>query len=187
VFALAWALPPALWLVLIVAFALIGAVVAAVHHAEVLAHRASEPFGSLVLAVAVTVIEAALAVSMMHSRSPSTAELARDTVFDAVIIVCNGVVGLCLLVGGLRHHTIAFRVEGTSPGIATLAAVSILALVVPAYTTSTPEPTFSNSQLAFAGVVSFALYGVFIFVQTVRHRDYFWPLTSAMKRPMPRR
>jgi Ca2+:H+ antiporter len=148
VFVLAWAVPPALWLVLIVAVALIGAVVAAVHHAEVVAHRVGEPFGSLVLAIAVTVIEVALVVSMMLSGSPSAAELARDTVFAAIMIVCNGVVGLCLLVGGLRHHTIAFRVEGTSPALATLAALSTLTLVLPAYTTSTPGPTFSSSQLA---------------------------------------
>jgi Ca2+:H+ antiporter len=118
VFALAWAMPPAHWLALIVAFALIGAVVAAVHHAEVVGHCVGEPFGSVVLAVAVTVIEVALVVSMMLSASPSAAELARDTVFAAVMIVCNGIVGLCLLVGGLRHHTIAFRVEGTSSALA---------------------------------------------------------------------
>ena len=91
------------------------------------------------------------------------------------MIVCTGVVGLCLLVGGLRHHVIAFRAEGTSPALATLAALVTLTLVLPTYTTSTPGPTFSRSQLAFAGVVSLALYGVFVFVQTVRHRDYFLP------------
>jgi Ca2+:H+ antiporter len=132
VLALEWALPPALWLVVIIAFALIGAVMAAVHHAEVVAHRVGEPFGSLVLAIAVTVIEVALVVSMMLSGSPFAAELARDTVFAAVMIVCNGVVGVCLLVGGLRHHSIAFRVEGTSPALATLAALSTLTLVLPA-------------------------------------------------------
>lgn len=175
VLALAWALPSALWLTALVALALVSAVMAAVHHAEVVAHRVGEPFGSLVLAIAVTVIEVALVVSMMLSGSASAAELARDTVFAAVMIVCNGVVGLCLLVGGLRHHVIAFRVEGTSPALATIAALSTLTLVLPAYTTSTPGPTFSGPQLAFAGVVSLALYGVFIFVQTVRHRDYFLP------------
>ena len=169
------ALPPALWLVLITAIALVGAVMAAVHHAEVVAHRVGEPFGSLVLAIAVTVIEVALVVSMMLSGGPSASELARDTVFAAVMIVCNGVVGLCLLVGGLRHHSIAFRIEGTSPALAVLAALATLTLVLPTYTTSTPGPTFSSSQLVFAGVVSIALYGVFIFVQTVRHRDYFLP------------
>jgi Ca2+:H+ antiporter len=175
VLALAWALTPALWLILSIALAMIAVVMAAVHHAEVVAQRVGEPFGSLILAIAVTVIEVALVLSMMLSGSPASAELARDTVFAAVMIVCNGVVGLCLLVGGLRHHTIAFRVEGTSPALATLAALSTLTLVLPAYTISTPGPTFSKSQLAFAGVVSLALYGVFTFVQTVRHRDYFLP------------
>jgi Ca2+:H+ antiporter len=160
---------------LIVAAALIMAVVAAVHHAEVVAHRIGEPFGSLVLAIAVTVIEVALVVSLMLSGGASATALARDTVFAAVMIVCTGVVGLCLLVGGLRHHVIAFRVEGTSPALATLAALVTLTLVLPTYTTSKPGPTFSRSQLVFAGAVSLALYGIFVFVQTVRHRDYFLP------------
>jgi Ca2+:H+ antiporter len=181
VLALTWATPSALWLILLTALALVAAVLAAVHHAEVVAHRVGEPFGSLVLAIAVTVIEVALVVSMMLSGSASAAELARDTVFAAVMIVCNGVVGLCLLVGGLRHHVIAFRVEGTSPALATLAALSTLTLVLPAYTTSTPGPTFSEPQLAFAGIASLALYGVFIFVQTVRHRDYFLPADTGNK------
>jgi Ca2+:H+ antiporter len=175
VLALAWLIPSTTWIVFLTALALVFAVVAAVHHAELVAHRVGEPFGSLVLAIAVTVIEVALVVSMMLSGSPSAAELARDTVFAAIMIVCNGVVGLCLLLGGLRHQVIAFRVEGTSPALATLAALATLTLVLPAYTTSTPGPTFSGPQLAFAGVVSLTLYGVFIFVQTVRHRDYFLP------------
>jgi len=171
----AWGRAPAAWLVLAIAAALIAAVVAAVHHAEVVAQRVGEPFGSLVLAIAVTVIEVALVVSMMLSGGTSAATLARDTVFAAVMIVCTGVVGLCLLVGGLRHHVIAFRVEGTSPALATLAALVTLTLVLPTFTTSTPGPTFSTSQLVFAGVVSLTLYGVFVFVQSVRHRDYFLP------------
>jgi Ca2+:H+ antiporter len=171
----AWGRAPAVWLVLLVAAALVAAVVAAVHHAEIVAHRVGEPFGSLVLAVAVTVIEVSLVVSMMLSGGASAVALARDTVFAAVMIVSTGVIGLCLLVGGLRHHVIAFRVEGTSPALATLAALVTLTLVLPTYTTSTPGPTFSNSQLVFAGVLSLALYGVFLFVQTVRHRDYFLP------------
>jgi Ca2+:H+ antiporter len=175
VFAGAWGRTPAVWLVLVIAAALIAAVVAAVHHAEVVAHRVGEPFGSLVLAIAVTVIEVALVVSVMLAGGASAATLARDTVFAAVMIVCTGVVGLCLLVGGLRHHVVAFRVEGTSPALATLAALVTLTLVLPTFTTSTPGPTFSTAQLAFAGIVSLTLYGVFVFVQTVRHRDYFLP------------
>jgi Ca2+:H+ antiporter len=185
--AIAWYLTPATWLVLSVAVALIATVIAAVHHAEVVAHRVGEPFGSLVLAVAVTVIEVALVVSMMMSGGASTVALARDTVFAAIMIICTGVVGLCLLVGGLRHHVIAFRVDGTSPALATLAALATLTLVLPTYTTSSPGPTFARSQLMFAGVVSLVLYVVFLFVQTVRHRDYFLPVDAddAMGHPAP--
>jgi Ca2+:H+ antiporter len=175
ILAAVWGRAPAVWLVVVVAAALIAAVMTAVHHAEVVAHRVGEPYGSLVLAVAVTVIEVSLVVSMMVSGGAAAATLARDTVFAAVMIVSTGVIGLCLLVGGLRHHVIEFRVEGTSPALATLAALVTLTLVLPAYTTSTPGPTFSTSQLIFAGAVSLALYGVFVFVQTVRHRDYFLP------------
>jgi Ca2+:H+ antiporter len=165
-------------MLLAVAAALIAAVLSAVHHAEVVAHRVGEPFGTLVLAVAVTVIEVALVVSMMLSGGIDAATLARDTVFAAVMIVCNGVVGLCLLVGGLRHHVVAFRVDGTGSALAVLAALSTLTLVLPAFTTTTDGPTFAPSQLIFAGVMSLTLYAVFVFVQTVRHRDYFLPESS---------
>ena len=113
------------------ALALIGAVIAAVHHAEVVAHRVGEPFGTLVLAVAVTVIEVALIVSMMLAGGADQAALPRDTIFAAVMIICNGVVGLCLLVGGLRHHEQSFRVEGANAGLAALIALATLSLVLP--------------------------------------------------------
>lgn len=168
------------WPVLVlVAGALTAAVFAAVHHAEVVALRVGEPFGTLVLAVAVTVIEVALIVSMMLEGGAASTALPRDTVFAAVMIICNGIVGLCLLVGGARHRVIAFRIEATGPGLAVLAALSTLTLVLPAYTLTTEGPTFSAAQLAFAGVMSLALYGVFVFVQTVRHRDYFLPVGAA--------
>jgi Ca2+:H+ antiporter len=152
---------------------LIATVFAAVHHAEVVAHRIGEPFGTLVLAVAVTVIEVALIVSIMLGFAADKAGLARDTVFAAVMIVCNGIVGLCLLAGGMRHHEQGFQLQGASAALAVLAALTVLTLVVPNFTTSTPGPSFSNSQLVFAGLVSLVLYGSFVFVQTVRHRDYF--------------
>ena len=101
------------WSILFAAL-LIGSVLTAVHHAEVVAHRTGEPFGTLILAVAVTIIEVALIVSMMMSGSADAALLARDTVFAAIMIVCNGVVGLCILMGGIRHRELAFRVEGTT-------------------------------------------------------------------------
>ena len=153
--------------------ALILAVFAAVYHAEVVAHRTGEPFGTLVLAVAVTIIEVALIVSVMVAAPAEKAGLARDTVFAVVMIVCNGIVGLCLLWGGARHHEQGFQVHGASAALAVLAALTMLTLVLPNFATSVPGPLFSTSQLVFAGTVSLVLYCSFVFIQTVRHRDYF--------------
>ena len=111
------------------AVALIASVLVAVHHAEVIAHRVGEPFGTLVLALAVTVIEVSLIISMMSSTGPAGSALARDTVFATVMNICNGVVGLCLLAGSMRHHVLAFRVEGTTPALAVLATLTTLTLV----------------------------------------------------------
>jgi Ca2+:H+ antiporter len=155
--------------------ALVGTVFAAVYHAEVVAHRVGEPFGSLVLAVAVTIIEVALIVSMMIAGRVDTTGLARDTVFAAVMIVCNGIVGLCLLAGGLRHREQVFHLQGAQAALSVIIALTTLTMVFPNVTSTTPGPTFSSSQLAFAAIVSLILYGSFLFVQTVRHRDYFLP------------
>jgi Ca2+:H+ antiporter len=155
---------------------LAGSVLAAVHHAEVVAHRVGEPFGSLVLAVAVTVIEVALIVTLMVSAGTDTDTLARDTVFAAVMITCNGILGLSLLVAALRERVAPFNAEGTASALATVATLATLCLVVPSFTTSRPGPEFSPEQLAFAAVASVSLYGLFVFVQTVRHRDYFLPV-----------
>lgn len=157
---------------------LISSVIAAVHHAEVIAHRVGEPFGTLVLALAVTIIEVALIVSMMMSGVDNAALIARDTVFAAVMIVTNGVVGLCILLGCLRHRVQSFRQEGAKPALTVLGALSILTLVLPNFTVSTPGPVFNAAQLTFAGLSSLALYGTFVFIQTVRHRDYFLPVNA---------
>src|SRR5450755_1479856 len=159
--------------------ALCGSVLASVHHAEVVAHRVGEPFGTLILAVAVTVIEVALIISMMLAGGPDKATLPRDTIFSAIIITCNGAVGLCVVVGGLRHHEQSFRLEGATAALAALIALATLSLVLPSFTTSSPGATYTNAQLAFAAVASLALWGVFVFVQTVRHRDYFLPPVGA--------
>jgi Ca2+:H+ antiporter len=156
--------------------ALITTVFAAVYHAEVVAHRTGEPFGTLVLAIAVTVIEVALIISVMIAAPAEKAGLARDTVFAAVMIVCNGIVGLCLLWGGARYHEQGFQVLGASAALAVLAALTVLTLILPNVATSVPGPLFNTSQLVFAGIVSLVLYGGFVFVQTVRHRDYFLPV-----------
>ncbi len=158
---------------------LVGAVIAAVHHAEVVAHRVGEPFGTLVLAVAVTVIESSLILSMMFSGGDQMATLPRETIYAAVMIICNGVIGICLLVGGLAHHEQTFRVEGAGAGLAALIVMSAFTLVLPVFTTSTPRGTYSGLQLAFVAVTSAALWMIFVFIQTVRHRDYFIPATDA--------
>jgi Ca2+:H+ antiporter len=126
-----------------------------------------------VLAVAVTVIEVALIVSVMVAAPAEKAGLARDTVFAAVMIVCNGIVGLCLLWGGARHHEQGFQLYGASAALAVLAALTTLTLVLPNVATTAPGPVFSTAQLIFAGIVSLVLYGSFVFIQTIRHRDYF--------------
>ncbi|QOV39088.1 ionic transporter y4hA [Streptomyces ferrugineus] len=163
--------------VALVTLVLAGAVLAAVHHAEVVAHRVGEPFGSLVLAVAVTIIEVALIVTLMVDGGDKSSTLARDTVFAAVMITCNGIVGLCLLVASLRHRTAVFNPEGTGAALATVATLATLSLVLPTFTTSKPGPEFSSVQLTFAALSSLILYGLFVTTQTVRHRDYFLPIT----------
>ena len=170
-------------LLALILVALVAAVFTAVHHAEVVALRVGEPFGTLVLALAVTVIEASLIVALMLAGGGPASALARDTVFATVMIICNGVVGLCLLLGAMRHRVLDFQVEGTTPTLAVLATLATLTLVLPVFTTTTPGPTLSAAQLVFVGIVSLALYGVFVFVQTVRHREYFLPVGPGSEEP----
>lgn len=167
--------------VVVVALLLAGAVLAAVHHAEVIAHAVGEPYGSLLLAVAVTVIEVGLIVTLMISGKDGTATLARDTVFAAAMITCNGILGLAILVGSLRHGVVVFNKEGTGSALATVTAVATLCLVLPTFTTAEAGPEFSPSQLAFAAVASLVLYLLFVFTQTGRHRDFFLPIDSKGK------
>ncbi|MFV0131393.1 calcium:proton antiporter [Streptomyces sp. HMX112] len=163
--------------VAVVGLCLIGSVLTAVHHAEVVAHRVGEPFGSLVLAVAVTVIEVGLIVMLMAGGGDKASTYARDTVFAAFMITCNGIVGLSLLVATLRTRTTVFNAEGSGGALATVTTLAAMTLVLPAFTTGHPGPEFTGVQLAFAAVASLCLYGLFVAVQTVRHRDYFLPVT----------
>jgi len=174
--ALTWGRELPVAVLVVVAAFLAGAVLAAVHHAEVIAHRVGEPFGSLVLAVAVTVIEVALILTLMAGGGEKTQSLARDTVFAAVMITCNGILGLSLLVGALKRRVAVFNSEGTGAAFATITTITTLSLVLPTFTTSKSGPEFSPAQLAFAAIASLALYGLFVAMQTVRHRDYFLPI-----------
>jgi Ca2+:H+ antiporter len=177
--ALVWGTKPGTVVLVFAGLWLAASVLAAVHHAEVVAHRVGEPFGSLVLAVAVTVIEVALIITLMISTDSDTSTLARDTAFAAVMITLNGIVGLSLLFGTLRGRLAEFNAEGTASALATVLTLTTLTLVIPNFTTSEPGAEFSGSQLAFAAVASLALYGLFVVVQTLRHRDFFLPVEAA--------
>lgn len=172
-------LPPHPLIALLLFAALLGSVFAGVHHAEVVAHRVGEPFGTLVLALAITVIEASLIVSLMLADREASSELARNTLFATLMIICNGVVGLCLLLGATRYGEQEFRVQGAGAALSVLIALSVMTLVLPVFTTSTPGATFSPPQLVFAGLSALILYAMFVFVQTVKHRDYFLPPLGA--------
>jgi len=158
---------------------LLGTVIAAVHHSEVVAHRIGEPYGTLVLALTITMIEVALIISLMISGGPAATALARDTVFASTMLIVTGVMGLCFLIGGRHHREQSFRLDGVSASLAILATIAALTLIFPNFTTTAPGPAYSSSQLGFVATVSLFLYATFIFVQTVRHRDYFLPTTGA--------
>lgn len=182
---LAWALyfgqtsDPGSMYTILLAIALMGSVMAAVHHAEVVAHRVGEPYGTLVLAIAITIIEVSLIVSLMLSGGTDTAALARDTVFAAIMIILTAIIGLCLLIGGFRFREQVFGAQGVSAALITLIAITILTLVLPNYTTTVAGPEYSDSQLIFVAIVCLVLYGSFVAIQTGRHRDFFLPGNGA--------
>lgn len=157
----------------LLAAALLFSVLAAVHHAEVVAHRVGEPFGALVLAVAVTAIEVALIISLMLSPGHDTATLARDTVFAAEMIIITGITGGCLLIGGIKFKEQTFGLDGVSAALTVLTAICVLTLILPNYTLSIPGPFYNSKQLAFVAIISLVLYGTFLLIQTISHRQYF--------------
>jgi Ca2+:H+ antiporter len=151
---------------------LFGTVFAAVHHAEVIAERIGEPYGTLLLTLAVTIIEVALIATIMLGETP-VPTLARDTVFAVVMIVCNGLVGICILAGGLRYREQDVQVAGSNLYLSVLIVLATITLIMPNYTLTTPGPVYSAAQLGFVSVATVLLYGVFLYTQTIRHRDYF--------------
>jgi Ca2+:H+ antiporter len=157
--------------------ALVAAVMAAVHHAEVVALRVGEPFGAILLALAVTVIELGLIVSIMLGDQPDPA-LMRDTIHAVVVLVLHGVAGLCIVVGALRHREQVFRTQGAQAYLTVLLPMVAITLVLPNFTTSVPGPYYTGAQLAFVSVMCLLLWLAFTFVQTVRHRDHFLPKES---------
>jgi Ca2+:H+ antiporter len=175
-FGVATLLPLSPLLATLAGLALAGSVVGAVHHAEVVAQRVGEPFGTLVLAVAVTAIETGMLVSLLVAADVGREILVRDTLFATVMIIASGVMGLCVLLGAIRHREQSFRIEGAGPAFAALMALAVLVLVVPRFTVSAPDAAYTSAQLVFVALCSLSLWCVFVFFQTVRHRDYFLPI-----------
>ena len=161
---------------LLLSAALIASVLAAVHLAEVVAHRVGEPFGTLILALAVTIIEVSLIVALMFAGGEESLVLARDTVFAANMVILNGIIGLCLLAGGIKYHEQFVVKHSATSALVALTAILVLTLVLPNYTVSTPGPVYNSSQLVFVAITCFIIYGAFILVQSIRHRDYFLPV-----------
>lgn len=170
-----WNSTPSLFVMVLLGILLAVSVLAAVHHAEVIAHKVGEPYGSLILAAAVTVIEVGMLVTLMIASPQESATLARDTVFSAIMIICNGIVGISLIVKAQRKRTATFNAEGIGGALAAITALTTMSLILPSFTTSTPGATFSPAQLVFAAVTALVIYLVFVFIQTVRHRDFFLP------------
>src|ERR1700676_5222641 len=151
---------------------LFGTAFAAVHHAEVIAERIGEAHGTLLLTLAGTIIEVALIATIMLGEKP-VPTLARDTVFAVVMIVCNGLVGICIMAGGLRYREQDVQVSGSSLYLSVLVVLATITLIMPNYTLTTPGPIYSAVQLGFVSVVTVILYGVFLYTQTILHRNYF--------------
>ncbi len=152
---------------------LIGSVLSAVHHSEIIAHRVGEPYGTIILAVAITIIEVSVIVSLMISGGNEAMSLARDTVYAATMLILNGIVGLCLFIGGLKHHEQAFSKHSVNIALVSLVSIIVFALILPTFTKSVSGPIYSSSQMFFASVACLVIYTAFIFAQTVRHREYF--------------
>ena len=180
----AWWLPGGTLPTTMSAIMLLVAVISAVHHAEVVAHRVGEPFGTLVLALAITAIEVALIVSLMLAGGEEKAALARDTIYATVMIISSGVIGICVLLGGLRHREQSFRIEGAGPALAALTALATLVLILPVFTVSAPGASYTTTQLVFVALSSLLVWCAFVFFQTVRHRDYFLPAADPSNEEM---
>lgn len=176
--ALLFALPNVAAVQVAAAVALFGAVIVSIHHAEVIAHRVGEPFGTLILAVAITTIEVGLILSIMITGGPEKAATARDTIYSALMIITTGVMGACLFVGAQRHREQAYRVEGAMSILAAMITLSVIALILPTLTTTVAGPVYSTSQLIFIALISLGLWSFFVRIQSGRHRDYFLPMGS---------
>lgn len=152
---------------------LILCVMSAVHHSEIIAHRVGEPYGTIILAVSVTIIEVSIIISLMVSGGQESISLARDTVYSATMLILNGIVGLCLFIGGLKHHEQSFSKHSATIALVCLVSIVVLTLVFPSFTTSIEGPYYTTPQLFFVSIACIIIYAAFLFAQTTRHREYF--------------
>ncbi|MDR2207002.1 MAG: ionic transporter y4hA [Flavobacteriaceae bacterium] len=152
---------------------LISSVLAAVHHAEIVAHKVGEPFGTIILAVCITILEVSLIISLMLAGGEHTRTYARDTVFAAIMLILNGIIGVCIWIGGVKYHEQFFARTSATTSLVSLVAILVITLILPNYTTSISGPYYSESQLIFVSFASLIIYSTFLMVQTVRHRNYF--------------
>lgn len=152
---------------------LIGSVLSAVHHSETVAHRVGEPYGTIILAVAITIIEVSVIISLMVSGGDEAVSLARDTVYATTMLILNGIVGLCLFIGGLKHREQTFSNHAVTIALVSLVSILVFTLILPTFTKSISGPYYSSSQLLFASFACVLIYASFIFAQTIRHRDFF--------------
>jgi Ca2+:H+ antiporter len=188
VFAEAWLERAPAWLTayalpVLATVLLIGCVFAALHHAEVVGERVGEPFGTLTLTLSVTIIEVTIVASMMLNEE-NNPTLAREAIFSVVIIVCTGLTGLCLFIGALTHFEQDLQPKGTAAYLTVIMALAVTTLVLPNYTTSERGAYYSTGQLIFVSIISILLYGAFLFVQTVRHRDHFSEVPHDTDQPL---
>jgi Ca2+:H+ antiporter len=158
---------------LIASVLLVLSVMSAVHHSEIVAHRVGEPYGTIILAVAITIIEVSIIVSLMIAGGETASSLARDTVFAATMLILNGIVGLCLFIGGLKFHEQNFSKHSATIALVSIVSIVILTMVFPTFTTSINGPYYSTPQLVFVSICCLVIYGVFLLAQTRRHREYF--------------
>ena len=163
-----WFAGISIWLFGVILFASIGAV----RHAEILAGKLGEPYGTLILTIAVTTIEVTMIASVMLSGE-NNQEFARDTMFAVVMIVVNGLVGLSLLLGALRFHEQQYNLQGANAYLVVIIPLAGFGLILPDFTTSTSDQSLSNFQAAFLVLMSLGLYLAFLLIQTRRHQSYF--------------
>ena len=152
---------------------LIGSVMSAVHHSEVIAERVGEPFGTIILAISITVIEVSIIISLMMSEGQQATSLARDTVYAATMLILNGIIGLCLLIGGMKHYEQRFSASSVTIALISLVSIVVFTLVFPTFTESVHGSYYSNPQLVFASIACLVIYSTFLFAQTSRYRQYF--------------